>query len=981
MRNWGVWVFMTALCMAAPSRGAVVDIPVENFDDMQGWGANAWTMPPKDGLKVDRPQIGISSERTHNAKTSLKIQYSYMLDSVRVDNFISHSGEMPGKPTKFSVWLYGDGSGQQLDFVVTDRNGQSFCVSQKLDWKDQWRQLDFDLAGNKSVWGGSGEGEKGKIAYPINRYAFDIVKSAKQPAGSGVIYVADLRVTAVSDPEVAAGLDGAPAATCPQTSQAPQIDGKLDDPAWKEAALITDFRPNPIKTLTDPTQVFLARDERNLYLAFRCFHKAGVAPVAGKRERDLYQGDEDTAEFTIAPRPGMSSGWHVIVNAANSVYDEKQTGAEFDGKANLALLSATGEEKDAWTCEVAIPFDALGVAVPADGEVWNFNFCRSSRKLLADWSGMGFRNVDAGAPVTFVPRSPRVALELPAEFTLGRNELKVSVAPFERGTEPLTATVAYYGEGQKAKTVVVKLEEAAKTIPVEIDRRGPLFFLLEVSDGKNRTLHRSGLIERDIKKILSAEMSEMAYYKTDMKAILNIGIDFANMNKDGKELRVECRNNDKVVDRVATTYLPDNSYSMMYSLDGLPENHYTVDLWLRDGENVIDTATTEFDLVNPAPRALEPIKTVTLDENKYIRVNGKPFLPLALWWTWPQQYNLIKYYGFNTVGVPAVPLGKADALGQLAENVAAGGLYGRYNLWPEGYGQPDLDNPQNYNHLYACFQAVKDHGSNLFYNFGDEVSPEMKSAPKYAELYQKMKQERPERLSTMTTSFHYSSAEKVNAFTNYTDILLPDIYNVGRSPMSTYYTDCKFVEKNLADRKLNTFMLVGQANAYVPGGYRFPDKEEIRLQVYLGLFGGSCGIGWFKWGAENTTSQWSGSTPPNVEPGLRDRARLLGYFKRLNAELESLTPVICSKTIEGKVSASPADKLLTWCKKHEGSVYVFVANVKKEQVAADIQYAGKLKDMDAEVIYEFRKVKVKGGVICDTFKPYEVHIYKAVTEE
>ena len=199
--------------------------------------------------------------------------------------------------------------------------------------------------------------------------------------------------------------------------------------------------------------------------------------------------------------------------------------------------------------------------------------------------------------------------------------------------------------------------------------------------------------------------------------------------------------------------------------------------------------------------------------------------------------------------------------------------------------------------------------------------------------------------------------------------------------MSSYYTDCKFVEKNLNNYKKHAFLLVGQSNAYVPGGYRFPDKDEIRLQTYLGLFGGSCGMGWFKLGLENVTAEWGKSTPPNEEPGLRDRARLLSYFKRLNAELTSLTPVICSKTIDGKVSATPSDKILTWCKKHEGNVYVFAANIKKEQFAVEIRYADKLKDMDAEVMYEFRKVNVKDGVIKDTFKPYEVHIYKITTEE
>lgn len=57
-----------------------------------------------------------------------------------------------------------------------------------------------------------------------------------------------------------------------RTENPPEIDGVLDDPAWKDAPLITDFhqvQPNEYGEPTEPTEARVLYDSEYLYISAR----------------------------------------------------------------------------------------------------------------------------------------------------------------------------------------------------------------------------------------------------------------------------------------------------------------------------------------------------------------------------------------------------------------------------------------------------------------------------------------------------------------------------------------------------------------------------------------------------------------------------------------------------------------------------------------------------------------------------------------
>src|SRR5262249_50529713 len=74
----------------------------------------------------------------------------------------------------------------------------------------------------------------------------------------------------------------------PRFASAPVIDGKLDDEIWKSAAVLKDFyqtQPGDNIPPSEPTEVLIGYDAKNLYLAFRCFDEADkVRATVAKRD-------------------------------------------------------------------------------------------------------------------------------------------------------------------------------------------------------------------------------------------------------------------------------------------------------------------------------------------------------------------------------------------------------------------------------------------------------------------------------------------------------------------------------------------------------------------------------------------------------------------------------------------------------------------------------------------------------------------------
>jgi len=144
----------------------------------------------------------------------------------------------------------------------------------------------------------------------------------------------------------------------------PQIDGKLDDKAWRDKPDVPLLgRMDREQSIAPPTQAWAKYDENALYVAFRC-HEPNMDRLkldATKRDANVFR--DDSVEIMIEP-DGDGEGRdyrQVILSAANVVFD----GKGFDNSITLpGLKTATSQGENTWTAEIAIPWTAIGLDDP-----------------------------------------------------------------------------------------------------------------------------------------------------------------------------------------------------------------------------------------------------------------------------------------------------------------------------------------------------------------------------------------------------------------------------------------------------------------------------------------------------------------------------------------------------------------------------------------------------------------------------------------
>ncbi|MBN1676161.1 MAG: hypothetical protein JXR37_34270 [Kiritimatiellae bacterium] len=155
----------------------------------------------------------------------------------------------------------------------------------------------------------------------------------------------------------------------------PRIDGRLDDAAWEQAAVVENIRPN--RSAGQNTTVRLAYDDANLYAGWTCYEaRMDERVTACCRTRDAGWGDDDV-EVYLQPNPPDGPVFEIVVNAANVVLDVRYTDPKRNGdrKWDCALRSAVSQREDAWCVEMAIPWADLELSGSA-GPSMGFNLCR-----------------------------------------------------------------------------------------------------------------------------------------------------------------------------------------------------------------------------------------------------------------------------------------------------------------------------------------------------------------------------------------------------------------------------------------------------------------------------------------------------------------------------------------------------------------------------------------------------------------------------
>jgi hypothetical protein len=174
----------------------------------------------------------------------------------------------------------------------------------------------------------------------------------------------------------------------PAGSPTPALDGVPDDDVWKTATVAGQFRRSSLRRdeIGRQTEVRLAYDQENLYVAFEC---AEDDPAKVRRDCKIPNSaailKDDVVELFLIPSRGSAIGF--TFNAAGTV--------RVDGKAVARAAGRVGEKS--WTVEAIIPFKEMGWAGPPVGHTWRGNFAR--RRVgppveVSTWSRVEERTAD-----------------------------------------------------------------------------------------------------------------------------------------------------------------------------------------------------------------------------------------------------------------------------------------------------------------------------------------------------------------------------------------------------------------------------------------------------------------------------------------------------------------------------------------------------------------------------------------------------------
>src|SRR5829696_6083711 len=166
--------------------------------------------------------------------------------------------------------------------------------------------------------------------------------------------------------------------TIPKLSIAITVDGRLNEEAWKTAAVFKDFyQTNPGDNIapSKPTEVLMMYDEKHLYVAFKCWdEKDKIRATVAKRD-DVF--GEDNVRMWLDTyndqRRAYVFGFNPFGIQQDGIYTEGR-GADFS--VDIVMESKGVIEDWGWSVEVKIPFKSLRYNA-GKGKLWGFNAARN----------------------------------------------------------------------------------------------------------------------------------------------------------------------------------------------------------------------------------------------------------------------------------------------------------------------------------------------------------------------------------------------------------------------------------------------------------------------------------------------------------------------------------------------------------------------------------------------------------------------------
>ncbi len=178
-------------------------------------------------------------------------------------------------------------------------------------------------------------------------------------------------------------------------TEAPRLDGRLDDAVWQNAQWITDFvqrEPNEGQPVSERTEIAFFYDADALYIGARLHNSqpGAVRPLITRRDREEFS--EQLLVSFDTYRDGRTA--YSFGVTAGGVRVDYYHPADFEGRREYSFdpvwQAETHVNGSGWTAEIRIPFTQLRFNA-AQQQTWGVNIVRSipAKNEIAFWQLIG----------------------------------------------------------------------------------------------------------------------------------------------------------------------------------------------------------------------------------------------------------------------------------------------------------------------------------------------------------------------------------------------------------------------------------------------------------------------------------------------------------------------------------------------------------------------------------------------------------------
>ena len=231
------------------------------------------------------------------------------------------------------------------------------------------------------------------------------------------------------------------------TTSPPVLDGRVDDPVWETAEVITDFvQKDPVAGAqpSQRTEVRILYDEDNIYFGWTLFDDDPEAIVATSLERDAFKVDDDHITMVLDTFHDHRNAFMFAANPLGTKFDwvitdESQVNGNWD--ETWEIVTAFTEE--GWEAEVVIPFAIL--RYPTGTHVWGLELDRGigRHREEINWNNFG-RDYDWRA----ISQSGHLAglenLKLTDRFRL-KPFVTAGYESFDQRVDPVSESTSEFG--------------------------------------------------------------------------------------------------------------------------------------------------------------------------------------------------------------------------------------------------------------------------------------------------------------------------------------------------------------------------------------------------------------------------------------------------------------------------------------------------------------------------------------------------------